>query len=71
VKVSGTKRTPIGRPPRPIISELHRELGLKPWHEDVFDVDIDTPVPERLQTQLDVDQFCYVRDLRRQLVAMT
>ena len=101
MKVSGTKRTPIGRPPRPVISEravalfkqgiallhnggdrdgaemrwisiaLHRELGLKPWHEDVFDLDIDTPVPERLKTQLDVDQFCYVRDLRRQLVAMT
>ena len=96
--MSGTKRTPIGRPPRPIISEravrlfkqgiallhngggaemrwisiaLHRELGLKPWHDDVFDLDIETPVPERLQTQLDVDQFCYVRDLRRQLVAMT
>ena len=98
MKVSGTKRTPIGRPPRPIISEravtlfkqgiallhnggdrdgaemrwisiaLHRELGLKPWHDDVFDLDIDTPVPK---TQLDVDQFCYVRDLRRQLMAMT
>jgi len=96
--MSGTKRTPIGRPPRPIISEravklfkqgitllhnggdrdgaemrwisiaLHRELGLKPWHDDVFDLDIDTPVPK---TQLDVDQFCYVRDLRRQLMAMT
>jgi hypothetical protein len=37
----------------------------------VFDIDIDTPVPERLQTQLDIDQFCYVRDLRRQLAAMT
>jgi hypothetical protein len=37
----------------------------------VFDLDIDTPVPERLQTQLEIDQFCYVRDLRRQLVAMT
>ena len=99
--MSGTKRTPIGRPPRSIISEravalfkqgiallhnggdrdgaemrwisiaLRRELGLKPWHVDVFDLDIDTPVPERLQTQLDIDQFCYVRDLRRQLVAMT
>jgi len=96
--MSGTKRTPIGRPPRPIITEravklfkqgiallhnggdrdgaemrwisiaLHRELGLKPWHDDVFDLDIDTPVPK---TQLDVDQFCYVRDLRRQLMAMT
>jgi hypothetical protein len=101
MKVSGTKRTPIGRPPRPIISEravklfkegiallhnggdrdgaemrwisiaLHRELALRPWHESVFDIDIDTPIPERLKTQIDVDQFCYVRDLRRQLVAMT
>ena len=101
VKVSGTKRTPIGRPPRPIISErvvklfkqgiallhnggdrdaaemrwisiaLHRELGLKPWHDDVFDLDIDTPVPERLHTQFDIDQFCHVRDLRRQLAAIT
>ena len=99
--MSGTKRTPIGRPPRPIISEravklfkqgiallhnggdrdsaemrcisiaLYRELGLKPWHDDVFDIDIDTPVPERLKTHFEIDQFCYVRDLRRQLVAMT
>jgi hypothetical protein len=50
---------------------LHRELGLKRWHDDVFDPDIDTPVPERLKTQLDVDQFCHVRDLRRELVEMT
>jgi hypothetical protein len=50
---------------------LHRELGLRPWHDGVFDLDVDTPVPERLQNQLDIDQFCYVRDLRRQLVAMT
>ena len=96
--MSGTKRTPIGRPPRPIISEravrlfkqgiallhngggaemrwisiaLHRELGLKPWHDDVFDLDIDTPVPERLKSHFEIDQFCYVRGLRRQLVAMT
>ena len=99
--MSGTKRTPIGRPPRPIISEravklfkqgiallhnggdrdgaemrwisiaLHRELRLKPWHDDVFDLDIDTPVPDRLQSQLDIDQFCYVRALRRELVEMT
>ena len=50
---------------------LYRELGLKPWHEDVFDLDIDTPVPERLKSHFEFDQFCYVRDLRRQLVAMT
>ena len=73
--MSGTKRTPIGRPPRPIISErasklfkqgiallhnggdrdgaemrwisvaLHREHGLKPWHEDLFDICINMPVP--------------------------
>ena len=73
--MSGTKRTPIGRPPRPIISgravnlfklglkmqrnggaqnsrefievaiALHSELGLKPWHDDVFDLDIDTRSP--------------------------
>jgi hypothetical protein len=34
-------------------------------------VAIDTPVPERLQTQFDIDQFCHVRDLRRQLAAIT
>jgi hypothetical protein len=50
---------------------LHRELGLKPWHEDVFDLDIDAPVPERLKSHFEIDQFCYVRDLRRQLAAMT
>ena len=50
---------------------LHRELGLKPWHDDVFDLDIDTPVPERLKSHFEIDQFCYVRGLRRQLVAMT
>jgi hypothetical protein len=37
----------------------------------VFEIDIDAPIPERLKTQLDVDQFCYVRDLHRQLAAMT
>ena len=101
MKVSGTKLTPISRPPRPFISEravalfkqgiallhnggnrdgaemrwisvaLHRELGLKPWHEDVFDICINMPVPKRLKIQLDINQFCYVRDLRRHLVAMT
>jgi hypothetical protein len=100
-KVAGTKRTPISRPPRPVVTRravdlfklglkmqrdgvaqnsrefievaiaLHRELGLKPWHDDVFDLDIDTPVPERLQTQFDIDQFCHVRELRRQLAAIT
>jgi hypothetical protein len=49
---------------------LHRELGLKPWHRDVFDLDIATPVPEQLRFQSEIDQFCYVRDLRRQMVAM-
>lgn len=49
---------------------LHRELGLKPWHRDVFDIDVDTPVPEQLKTHFEIDQFCYARDLRRQLVAM-
>ena len=99
--MAGTKRTPISRPPRPVVTRravdlfklglkmqrdgvaqnsrefievaiaLHRELGLKPWHRDVFDLDIDTPVPERLRFQSEIDQFCYVRDLRRQLAAIT
>jgi hypothetical protein len=49
---------------------LHRELGLKPWHPDVFGLDPDTPISERLRLQSEIDQFCYVRDLRRQLAAM-
>jgi hypothetical protein len=65
--MSGTRRTPIDRTPRPILDAesvrmfrrgsnlmdegregekefvkirlaLHRRLGLKPWHENVFDV---------------------------------
>ena len=71
--MSGTRRTPIDRPPRPILDAesvrmfkrgcklidegceedkeelrrirlaLHRRLGLKPWHENVFDVDDAAP----------------------------
>jgi len=48
---------------------LHRELGLKPWHPTVFDLDAadDTPV--------DLDdmrgrQHAYVLDLLRQLQAL-
>jgi len=70
--MSGTRRTPIDRTPRPILDAesvrmfrrgsnlmdegregekefvkirlaLHRRLGLKPWHENVFDVDDAAP----------------------------
>ena len=71
--MSGTRRRPIDRPPRPIIDaesvrlfrrgtrfveegreedkefkrlamELHRRLGLKPWHQNIFDLDDSPPV---------------------------
>ena len=70
--MSGTRRTPIDRTPRPILDAesvrmfrrgtrlmregcdgekeftkirlaLHRRLGLKPWHPNVFDVDLYAP----------------------------
>jgi hypothetical protein len=72
MKMSGSRRTPIDRAPRPVIDAesvwlfrrgtrlldegcgedkefdkirlaLHRRLGLRPWHPNVFDVDLYAP----------------------------
>ena len=51
--------------------ELHRELGLKPWHENVLDITIDMEPPDYLKDQDAIDDWFYVRELRRQLVSRT
>jgi hypothetical protein len=45
---------------------LHRELGLRPWHHFIFDLDPDddTPDPDDMRSR----QHAHVRDLLRQLV---
>jgi len=48
--------------------ELHRRLGLKPWHENVFDLTIDDEAPD--------DPYEYalwkrVMDLRKALMLAT
>ena len=44
---------------------LHRRLGLKPWHESVFDLDDSPPVDHH-----HFREWKYVASLRDQLVAL-
>jgi hypothetical protein len=96
--MAGTRRIPINRPPRNLLSqravnlfrlaqsydpnhrdevfaniniELHRELNLRPWDENILDIDADDEVPAYLKDQYRIERWRYVRDLRRQLVSMT
>src|SRR5215471_9251890 len=93
-KMSGTRRRPIDRAPRPVLDAesvrmfrrgtrlieegreedkefkrlallLHRRLGLKPWHENVFDLDDSPPVDHH-----HFREWKYVTSLRDQLVEL-
>jgi hypothetical protein len=96
--MSGTRRTPINRPPHPVVTQravklfryglqlqsegkddsdlfndvdrqLHRELGLRPWHDSVFHVTIDDPWPPTRHALASHRQFWeHIKELRRQLV---
>jgi hypothetical protein len=95
--MAGTRRIPINRPPRSVVTEravslfklalthhdpddeiyrklsleLHRELGLRPWHPDVLlDVTADMEEPQ-FKHALDLKLWREVRDLRQALVSMT
>jgi len=92
--MSGTRRRPIDRAPRPNIDsesvrmfrrgtrlvdegregdkefkrlalELHRRLGLKPWHPNVFDVDLYAPSDPHQRRDWE-----WVASLRDQLAAL-
>jgi hypothetical protein len=50
---------------------LTRELGLKPWHPTVFEIDMDREGPPENLKPHEVVFWNYVRDLRFKLVAAT
>jgi hypothetical protein len=53
-----------------VCSALHTELGLRLWHEDIFDVDVNDEPPAGLDP-LRRTHFKHVVNLRRQLILAT
>jgi hypothetical protein len=52
--------------------ELHRELGLKPWDENVLDFTIEEEMPKSyLKDEIKQAGWLKAQSLRRQLIAMT